>query len=89
MQSLLFATFLIDFYLNQVLYQTVENIRKIAILLLPFIPNSANKILDLLNVNKNERENFKNLNNPIKSGQQINQPQIIFPNIKHNIINGS
>lgn len=67
--------------MNEILYQTLDNIRTIGILLLPFIPNSANKILDLLNISADQR-NFLNLNNPIKSGQKINSPQIIFPTLR-------
>jgi methionyl-tRNA synthetase len=67
--------------MNQVLFQTVESIRIIAILLLPFIPYSANKILDLLNVSGDER-NFSALDKSIKSGQRIAQPQIIFPSLR-------
>ncbi len=65
--------------MNQVLYQTAESIRVIALLLLPFIPNSANKILDLLNI---KERNFTDISNPIKSGQKINPPQIIFPQLR-------
>jgi methionyl-tRNA synthetase len=67
--------------MNEILYQTAENIRIIAVLLLPFIPNSANKILDLLNVEKGDR-NFIGMENQLKVGQKINPPQIIFPNIR-------
>ena len=67
--------------MNEVLYKTVENIRLIAILLLPFIPNSANKILDLINVSTQERD-FVSFDKQVRSGQKINQPQIIFPNIR-------
>ncbi len=65
--------------MNQVLYQTAESIRVIALLLLPFIPNSAHKILDLLNIKK---RSFADLSSPIKSGQKINPPQIIFPQLR-------
>ena len=67
--------------MNQILFQTAENIRIIIILLLAFIPNSAGKILDLLNIDESER-NFDGLNNQLKSGHKINNPQIIFPNLR-------
>lgn len=67
--------------MNEVLYQTVENIRIIAILLLPFIPNSANKILDLINIDESKR-NFESLSEQIESNHRINFPQIIFPNLR-------
>ena len=66
--------------MNACLHETAESIRLIAILLLPFIPNSANKILDLLNVDQNQR-NFQSLNNKLKSCHQINEPSPIFPRI--------
>src|SRR5690606_31510745 len=60
--------------MNQALYVAAESIKKIAILLLPFIPNSTNKILDLLNIPQNQR-NLGSLNLPLKAGHKINQPQ--------------
>jgi len=67
--------------MNSILNLTVEKIRKIAILFLPFIPSSANQILDLLNIDQSER-NFASLNNPLKPGHKINEPKIIFPQLK-------
>lgn len=63
--------------MNTVLYVAAEVIRKIAILLLAFIPTSANKILDLLNIDPHHR-NFANLKNPLKFGSKINEPTAIF-----------
>ena len=40
--------------MNSVLYSIVEQIKNISILLLPIIPNSANKILDVINVSKEQ-----------------------------------
>ncbi len=68
--------------MRQVLFQTAENIRIIALLLLPFIPESANKILDLLNVKVEER-NLLSLNHRIQAGKKINPLQIIFPNLRN------
>tara|TARA_B100002052_G_scaffold107257_1_gene98793 strand:- start:951 stop:1652 length:702 start_codon:yes stop_codon:yes gene_type:complete len=42
--------------MNSVVYTIIEQIKNISILLLPIIPNSANKILDTLNVPKNLRQ---------------------------------
>ncbi|MCE3254624.1 MAG: methionyl-tRNA ligase [Rickettsiaceae bacterium] len=69
--------------MNDTLYKTVENIRVIAILFLPFIPNSAGKILDILNIDEEDR-NFSSLDKAIKAGHKINPPQIIFPGIRIN-----
>ncbi len=55
--------------MNAVLYSIVEQIKNISILLLPIIPSSANKILDVINVKSDYRkiaqinkENTLNLN---------------------------
>jgi methionyl-tRNA synthetase len=57
----------------------LEIIRYIAILLLPFIPDSANKMLDQLNISPDER-NFSYLSKEysIKSGTIIEEPKPIF-----------
>jgi len=67
--------------MEQVLSDTAENIRKIAILLLPFLENSARVILDFLNINKNE-QNFDNFSNKLKKGTKINEIEAVFPRIK-------
>jgi methionyl-tRNA synthetase len=67
--------------MNSALYIAAESIRLIGILLLPFIPQSAAKILDLLDVAASER-NFAALNNPLKPGQRINEPKAIFPRLE-------
>lgn len=64
--------------MGEVLYNLAEAIRKIAILLLPFCPNSANKILDQLNISDTER-NFVALQKPLKQGIKINKPEGVFP----------
>jgi methionyl-tRNA synthetase len=66
--------------MNFILHQTVEAIRLIAILLLPFLPNAANQILDLLNI-ENLQRNFSSLKNQIKFGHLIQEPKAIFPRI--------
>ena len=66
--------------MNQALYEAAEASRILGILLLPFIPKSAGKILDLLNIDESER-NFANLQNYLKSGHKINEPKAIFPRL--------
>lgn len=66
--------------MNQALYEAAESSRILGILLLSFIPKSANKILDLLNINENER-NFAALKNHLKPGHIINEPKAIFPRL--------
>jgi methionyl-tRNA synthetase len=68
--------------MNEVLYVLLESLRYISIMLQPFIPDSANKMLDQLGVDKNTRT-FKhlNVNYALVSGSPIPEPSIIFPRI--------
>ena len=61
--------------MNTVLYVLLEIIRIIAMLLQPFMPDSANKLLKLLNVSSRE---FKDLDLKLKPNTIINEAQIIF-----------
>jgi methionyl-tRNA synthetase len=67
--------------MEQVLSNTAENIRKIAILLLPFIENSSRMILGFLNINK-EQQNFNNFGKKLEKGVEINEIEVAFPRIK-------
>lgn len=64
----------------EVLYTLLEVLRYIALMLQPFIPNSANKMLDQLGVSKKERL-FKHLAREyaLTAGNDILEPAIIFP----------
>jgi len=64
----------------EVLYALLEILRYIAIMLQPFIPSSANKMLDQLGVSKEERL-FKHLSKDyaLKPDAAILEPTIIFP----------
>jgi methionyl-tRNA synthetase len=61
-----------------VLYVTAEVIRRVAILAQPFIPQSAGKLLDLLEVPKEER-NFSWLKSRLKVEAALPAPTAIFP----------
>jgi len=63
-----------------VLYVTAEVLRQIAILVLPFMPASAGKLLDLLAVPADER-NFSVLGGPhrIAAGAKLPAPVAVFP----------
>lgn len=66
--------------MEEVLYVIAESARYIGILLQAFIPNSASKILDLLEVDKDQRKfSFANHNYRLKSGTEIKAPVAIFP----------
>jgi methionyl-tRNA synthetase len=60
-----------------------ETIRYIAIILQPFVPDSATKILDQLSISKDERK-FKHLsrNYALKAGTEIPEPKGVFPRIE-------
>ena len=58
----------------------IESIRLIAIMLQPFIPDSANKLLNILNINSLNRDfKFLNFNNSLKKNHEINDPEQLFP----------
>lgn len=58
----------------------IESIRIVAILTQPFIPDSSVKILNILNINENERSfEFLSFKNSIKKNHSINDIEPIFP----------
>lgn len=69
--------------MNEVLYRIVETVRYIGILMQPFIPDSAAKILDQLSVPENNR-NFRHLTKEfaIKPCTRISEPRPIFPRLE-------
>lgn len=69
--------------MGTVLYVIMEVLRHVAILYQPIIPDSANKILDLLNVPQDERT-FSHLTDEymIKEGSSISKPKAVFPRIE-------
>lgn len=64
----------------EVLYAVLEILRYIAVMLQPFTPSAANKMLDQLGASKKERL-FKHLSRDyaLTSGAPILEPAIIFP----------
>ncbi|MCC8417406.1 MAG: methionine--tRNA ligase [Rickettsia endosymbiont of Bryobia graminum] len=64
----------------EVLYTLLETIRYIATILQPFVPTSANKMLDQLSIPHDQRM-FKHLTKEfaITSGISINIPEPVFP----------
>jgi len=69
--------------METVLYVIMEVLRHVAILYQPIIPDSANKILDLLTVPDDERT-FAHLTDEfrIKEGSEISKPKGVFPRIE-------
>jgi len=67
--------------MNDVLFIVIHIIKCSSLMLIPVIPKSANKVLDILNIEKNER-NFVFINEISKKDIKIVNPQPIFPRIK-------
>ncbi len=66
--------------MESVLYVLCEVIRRIALFLLPFIPDGSGKILDQFAIPEAERT-YAALPNMLRSGENILEPQPIFPRI--------
>ena len=64
--------------METVLYVTAEVLRIVGILIQPYVPSSAGKLLDLLNISEGDRK-FENLNDRLVSGTALPPPAPIFP----------
>ena len=64
--------------METVLYTCAETTRRLGILLLPFIPESAEKILALVGVDSKSVD-FESLENSLVNGVKLPSPQGIFP----------
>jgi methionyl-tRNA synthetase len=66
--------------MSTVLYVTVEVVRQIGILLQPFVPESASKLLDLMKIPQDAR-GFDHLGEAgrLKGGTTIDKPEPVFP----------
>ena len=61
-----------------VLYVLAETIRLIGFVIQPFMPKSAEKILDLIAVDPSCRD-FKDFDKPLASGTTLPTPEPVFP----------
>ena len=61
-----------------VLYVLAETIRRLGLIVQPFIPDAAARILDLLGVEKDKRS-FAYFNEILESGVALPKPEPIFP----------
>ena len=69
--------------MNSVIYTILNQIRSISILLSPIIPQSSNKILNILNINNNDRTIKKILDIKfLKSGSKIKKTDILFKKVE-------
>lgn len=66
---------------DTVLYYTAESIRQLAIMLRWVIPESCDKMLDLLAQNADERD-FGHMTNTIEAGLTLPAPSGIFPRLE-------
>jgi methionyl-tRNA synthetase len=69
--------------MKTVLYHLAENVRCIAIMLQPFCPDAAAKLLDQLRVPQEERY-FENLTSEfaLKAGVELPKPEGVFPRLQ-------
>ena len=61
-----------------ILYVTAEVLRQVAIMMQPFVPASAAKMLDILGIPADERD-FAALSTRIKAGTALPAPKPVFP----------
>lgn len=66
--------------LGTVLYNLLESIRISAVLLEPFLPDTAKKILKQLNTDKKDWESLQSFNGMVP-GQKVGTPEILFARI--------
>lgn len=64
--------------METVLYTVAETVRRIAILMQPFVPSSAERLLDLVAVPAGER-GFDAIGNALQAGTELPSPQGVFP----------
>ncbi|MEM9574796.1 MAG: class I tRNA ligase family protein, partial [Pseudomonadota bacterium] len=64
--------------MNSVLYTVAETVRRIAIMCLPFMPESSGKLLDLVAVPEDKR-NFANIDDALAGGTVLPKPEGVFP----------
>ncbi len=71
--------------LNEVIYTLLETLRVVAVLVAPFIPGSAEKIMVQLGIAKPEEENFKSIRTwgGLASGQSLQRSEALFPRIEY------
>jgi len=71
-------------HLNNSLYACTEIVRKLAILVEPYLPNTSKEIFTQLNL---EPQGFNDLDKNIHTGHKINQPKVLFKKLEDKQIN--
>ena len=64
---------------STILYVTLELLRKVGIALQPFMPTSANKLLNMLSVDENSRNFYHITSSELTSGKELPTPYVLFP----------
>ena len=59
----------------------LEVLRRVSLYVWPFMPDSCDKILDLLGVGLEDRR-MENLEKPVAGGTQLPPPEIVFPRLR-------
>jgi methionyl-tRNA synthetase len=65
--------------MGTVLYVTAEVIRRVGIMVQPFIPQSAEKLLDTLAIPADQRQFSDVSAHPLVGGAELPAPQPVFP----------
>ncbi len=68
--------------MNAVIFSAVEQIKNISILLLPIIPNSANKILDIINVDNEFRQIVNITSGSLNHDKELGNIEILFKKVE-------
>jgi methionyl-tRNA synthetase len=64
--------------METVLYTLIETIRRLVLLVQPFMPDASANILDQLSVPEDERS-FNNMKSVLVVGQGLPKPSPVFP----------
>lgn len=71
-------------HLNNTVYACAELVRKLAILVEPYLPNTSKEIFAQLNL---EQQTFNDLDKNIEVGHKINKPKVLFKKLEDKQIN--
>lgn len=69
--------------LADVIYNLLESIRHIAFMIRPFMPETSDKIINLLNITKEKKRSLKEISDwgRLIPGTKIKKPEILFPRL--------
>ena len=69
--------------LEMVIYNLLESLRIIAVLILPFMPDSAKKIMEQIGIGDIETQDFKSIRNwgGLPAGNALRRAPALFPRV--------